>query len=40
MSMTYIHTRVTVYQIARAALELASVCFGLGVFVVLLGAFA
>lgn len=30
MSMTYIRTRVTFYQIARGALELAAVCFGLG----------
>jgi hypothetical protein len=30
MSMTYIRTRVTVYQIARAALELAAVGFGMG----------
>jgi hypothetical protein len=36
MSMTYIRTRVTPYQIAREALELAAVGLGLGVFVVLL----
>jgi hypothetical protein len=36
MSMTYIRTRVTPYQIFRGALELAAVGFGLGVFVVLL----
>lgn len=40
MSMTYIRTRVTVYQIARGALELAAVALGLGTFVVMLGAFA
>ena len=30
MSITYIRTRITFYQIARGALELAAVCFGLG----------
>lgn len=40
MSMTYIRTRITFYQIARGALELAAVCFGLGFFVVMLGVFS
>ncbi len=36
MSMTYIRTRVTIYQIARGALELAAVGFGLGFLLMLL----
>ena len=40
MSLTEFRTRVTPYQIARAALELAAVGFGLGTFVVLLAVLA
>lgn len=37
MSLTTFRTRITFYQIARGALELAAVCFGLGFFIVMLG---